>query len=143
MALIIISAWALNYAKSLFAKGSIEHDAVKLAHMIAGMMVFGLIPLRVAARWLWSLPEIDPSPASWQMASAKIMHALLYAGMIVLPIFGVFFVQAEGKTISALGFPAPTLIYADKVLAHGIKEVYETLGLGMLYLVVARAGAAL
>lgn len=143
MALVIISAWTLIYAKGLFAKGSFERDAVKQAHMIAGLMVFGLIPLRLAARWLWPLPEIDPAPAHWQMTLAKIMHTLLYAGMVVLPILGVLFVQAEGKTISALGFTLPTLIHTDKVLSHSVKEVHETLGLGMLYLVVAHAGAAL
>lgn len=143
MSIIIISAWPLIYAKGLFAKGSFERDAVKQVHMIAGLTVFGFAPLRVAARWLWPLPEIEPSPAHWQIALAKIMHALLYAGMIGLPVLGVLFVQADGKTISALGFSLPTLIHPDKALAHGIKEVHETLGLGMLYLVVAHAGAAL
>lgn len=143
MALVIIAAWALIYAKGLFAKGTFERDAVKQAHMFAGLVVFGLVPLRLIVRWLSPLPPINPTPAHWQMALAKIMHSLLYAGMIALPILGVLFVQAEGKTISVLGFTLPTLIYADKVLSHSIKEVHETLGLGMLYLVVAHAGAAL
>jgi len=143
MALAIISAWALIYAKGLFAKGSFERDALKQTHMFVGVVAFGLIPLRVVSRYLSPLPVISPSPDYWQMVLAKIMHFLLYAGMIALPIFGVLFVQAEGKTISVLGFTLPTLIYADKVLSHSIKEVHETLGLGMLYLVVAHAGAAL
>lgn len=143
MALVIIAALALIYAKGFFAKGSFERDAVKQAHMFAGLVVFGLIPLRLIMRWLSPLPAINPPSAYWQMVLAKIMHSLLYAGMIALPILGVLFVQAEGKTISVIGFTLPTLSYADKVLSHGIKEVHETLGLGMLYLIIAHAGAAL
>lgn len=143
MALVIIAALALIYAKGFFAKGSFERDAVKQAHMFAGLVVFGLIPLRLIMRWLSPLPAINPPPAYWQMVLAKIMHSLLYAGMIALPILGVLFVQTEGKTISVIGFTLPTLIYADKVLSHGIKEVHETLGLRMLYLIIAHAGAAL
>lgn len=143
MAIVVAAVWALIYAKGLFAKGSLERDAVKQAHIFAGLMVFGLIPFRLFARWLSPLPAINPAPVHWQMLLAKIMHALLYACMIALPILGVLFVQAEGKTISALGFTLPPLIHTDKVLSHSLKEVHETLGLGMLYLVVAHAGAAL
>ncbi len=142
MALVIIGAWVLIYAKGLFPKGSFERDALKQAHMLAGLLVFGLLPLRVATRWRQPLPEIHPSPALWQMVLAKIVHSLLYAGMIALPILGIFFVQAEGKAIGALGLTLPTLFHVDKALARSVKEIHETLGLGMLYLVAAHAGAA-
>jgi cytochrome b561 len=144
IALLIISAWAFIYSKGLFDKGSAPRSAMEQAHMFVGLLIFVLMPLRLAARWLSPLPEITPAPPPWQMKLAKILHVLLYISMIALPILGVFFVQAGGNTVSPFGlFTLPTLIDTDKTLSRSVKEVHETLGLVLIYLVIAHAGAAL
>jgi cytochrome b561 len=144
MALLVISAWAFIYSKNLFVKGSPTRGTLEQIHIIVGLSLFVLIPFRIIARCLSPLPEIIPAPGHWQTMLAKLMHLLLYACMIVLPILGVLFVQAQDKTVSVPGlFTLPTLIGTDKPLARSIKDIHETIGLGMLYLAIAHAGAAL
>lgn len=143
MAVTIGGAWAFIYSKGLFPKGAVERDFLTHAHILAGLAVLGLLPLRALARWLWPLPAIAPSPSRWQMQLAKVAHVLLYAGMLAMPVLGILFVQAAGREISVLGFTLPTLIGTDKALSHAIKEVHETLGLALLYLVGIHVAATM
>ena len=143
MALAIFSALAFVYAKGLFAKGSAGRDFLDHAHVFAGFTVLALLPLRVLARVGSPQPPIDPPPGPLAAQGTKWVHALLYAGMLATPVLGILSVQAAGKEIAYLGYTIPTWIGTNKALSHGLKEVHETLGLGMLYLVVAHAGAAI
>lgn len=143
MALILIAAWALIYAKGIFEKGSDEREFLKHMHVLAGLAVFTLLPLRMIVRWLSPLPEIVPPPGRRKVLFTKTIHCILYLCMILLPILGVFFMQMGGKTIDVFGFKLPTIIQIDKELSHSIKNIHENLGLIMLYLAVIHAGIAL
>lgn len=143
MALILVAAWALIYAKGIFEKGSDTREFLKYMHVLAGLAIFTLLPLRMIVRWLSPLPEIIPSPGRRKILFMKIIHTAFYLCMIFLPILGVFFMQLGGKTIDVAGFEFPAIIQADKELSRGIKEIHESLGLIMLYLAVIHAGIAL
>jgi cytochrome b561 len=144
MALLVVGALGFIYAKGLFDKGSAERGAVEQFHILAGLLIFVLMPLRIVVRRLSPLPDISPPPPRWQMTLAQVMHVLLYLCMIALPILGVLFIQAGGKAVDPFGlFTLPTLIDPDKTLARNLKDIHETVGLGMLYLIIAHAGAAL
>jgi len=93
MALILVAAWALIYAKGIFEKGSDTREFLKHMHVLAGLAIFTLLPLRMIVRWLSPLPEIIPSPDRRKILFMKIIHAALYLCMIFLPILGVFFMQ--------------------------------------------------
>ncbi len=138
----ITFVWIFIYSKGLLAKGSPERVFLTGAHVFAGLTVLTLLPLRVMARWLWALPAIEPSPPLWQMRLARLVQILLYAGMLSTPVLGVLLVQSSGKEIAFLGLALPALIDTDKALSHTIKEMHEVLGVAMLYLVIAHAGAA-
>lgn len=140
--LAIVSAWTFIYSKGLFAKGAPERSFMTSAHIFAGLGVLVLLLPRVAARLFSSLPAIVPSPPNWQRQIASLMHFFLYAGMLLIPVLGILFVQAAGNDIRFIGLTLPTFIGTDKVVSHSIKEVHETLGLVMLYVVAAHAGAA-
>ncbi|MDA8383937.1 MAG: cytochrome b [Betaproteobacteria bacterium] len=143
MVLAIVSAWTFIYAKGLFDQGAPERAFLTSAHIFAGLGVLLLLLPRVAARLLSPLPAVTPSPPRWQSRLARLVHALLYVGMLLTPVLGILFVQTAGKDISFLGLTLPDFIGTHKSVSHGIREVHETLGLAMLYLVIAHAGAAL
>ncbi len=143
MALAIFGAWALVYSKGLFGKGSAGRDFLTHAHILAGLTVLALLPLRILARVGSPQPPIVPAPGWLAAQSAKWVHVLLYAGMLATPVLGILFVQAAGKEIAYFGYTMPTWIGTNKALSHNLKEVHETLGLAMLYLVAAHAGVAI
>jgi len=142
MALAIACAWAFIYSKGFFAKGSPERGFLTSAHILAGLTVLALLLPRIVARRFSPLPAIEPNPPRWQEQLARAMHWLLYLGMLLIPVLGILFVQAGGKEVSFFGLTLPTFVGTDKTLSHSIKDVHETLGLAMLYLVIAHAGAA-
>lgn len=141
--LSLAGAWTFIYSKGLFPKGASERDALTVAHMTAGLTVLVLLVPRVLARLSGPLPAIVPHPPRWQEKLAGAMHLALYACLLLIPILGVVFVQAAGHTVQFFGTALPTFVAPDKALAHSIKEVHETLGLALLYLVGAHAAAAL
>ncbi|BBL35728.1 hypothetical protein Nstercoris_02003 [Nitrosomonas stercoris] len=143
MALILIAAWAFIYAKGIFEKGSDERELLKHLHVVAGLLVFILLPLRIMARWLSPLPDITPPLGRKQKLFTRTIHLAFYVCMIILPILGIIFMQMGGKTISIIGFELPTMIQTDKEFSRDIKKIHETLGLIMLYLAVIHAGIAL
>lgn len=143
MALAIIAAWVLIYSKGWYPKGSGMRDALKQGHILAGFLVFMLLPLRVVVRLGSPLPPIQPPAQVWQTWLADAVQLLLYVCMLVLPILGILFVQAAGKPVVLVGIELPTLIETDKALSHKLKEIHESLGLGMLFLVLLHATAAL
>jgi cytochrome b561 len=143
MALAIGCAWAFIYSKGLFAKGTPERGFLSTAHIFVGLSVLALFLPRLLVRLVSPLPAIRPTPPRWQGHLASLMHLALYAAMLALPLLGILFIQAGGKAVSFLGWTLPTLIGTDKALSASIKAVHETLGLALLYLVIAHAGAAL
>jgi len=143
MAFILVAAWALIYAKGIFEKGSDEREFLKHMHVLAGLAILTLLPLRMIVRWLSPLPGIVPPPGRKKVLFTKIIHGILYLCMILLPVLGIFFMQMSGKTIDVFGFKLPAIIQIDKELSRSIKEIHENLGLIMLYLAVIHAGMAL
>ena len=71
----------IRLLKGLFVKGSPERVFL-LGARLCGLTVLTLLLLRVAARWLWVLPAIEPSPPLWQMRLSSVVQILLYAGML-------------------------------------------------------------
>lgn len=144
MAFILIAAWTLIYAKGIFEKGSDAREFLKHLHVLAGLAILTLLPLRIIVRWLSPLPEIVPTPGRRKILIMKIVHGALYCCMFLLPILGILFMQMGGKTIDVIGFKLPVVTpIINKELSHDIKEVHESLGLIMLYLAIIHAGAAL
>ncbi|MDA8092563.1 MAG: cytochrome b [Betaproteobacteria bacterium] len=143
MVLALVSAWTFIYSKGLFDKGAPARAFLTSAHIFAGLSVLVLLLPRVAARLFSPLPAVAPSPPHWQSRLATLAHFLLYLGMLLTPVLGILFVQAAGKDVGFFGLTLPAVIGTHKAVSHGIKEVHETLGLVMLYLVLIHAGAAL
>jgi cytochrome b561 len=143
MALILIAAWAFIYTKGIFEKGSDEREFLKHLHVLSGLLIFILLPLRIIIRWLSPLPEITSYSGRKKKLFTQALHIIFYLCMIVLPILGIIFMQMGGKTISVAGFELPAMIQIDEKSSRSVKEIHEFLGLVMLYLAVIHVGVAL
>ena len=54
---------------------------------------------------------------------AHSMHAFLYIFMIVMPIFRLMLLSAEGKPIPSFGLNLPALVAPDKEFSKNHKEI--------------------
>lgn len=143
MALLIIVGLIGVELHELFPKGTDIRAACKTVHFQAGLLVFLLVWVRLYASLTDRAPAIVPAMTDTQLRLTKFVHLALYAGMIVLPVLGVLYLQAAEKPLSFFGLPLPTLIGVNKELASEIKEIHELIGNSMIVLIVLHAGAAL
>jgi cytochrome b561 len=143
MALLVIVALALIELTELAPKGSALRRSMRDWHSQAGLVVLALVWFRLAWRLSNVEPEIVPPPSAWQRRAAHAVEWTFYGLMIVLPLIGIVMMQADGKTVSLLGFAVPTFVSVDKPFAHKLEDVHEWLGNAMMVLIGLHVAATL
>ena len=142
MALAIAAAWILIELNEHFVGDFDLQHRLTHAHMLVGLAVLVLVPLRLVLHWLLPLPPIVPAPPRWQSLLATLSQAALYGLMCVTPVLGLLDAQSSGRRIEVFGMALPALIGRDIPLSYSIDAIHENLALALLYLVAAHAAAA-
>ena len=112
-------------------------------HKWIGITVF----LLAAARLAWRAFHPPPAPVAmppWQQRAASLVHGLLYALMLAIPVSGWVYSSSTGISVVYLGlFPLPDLVGKDRALAETLKTVHVALNFALAALVFVHVGAAL
>jgi len=140
---LLVLVYASAELREVFPKGSAGRAGLRQWHEAFGLVVFGLVWLRLLVRALSRTPAIEPAPPRWQTMLATAVHVALYALMIVLPLTGWLMLSADGKPVVWLGTPLPALIGPNAWLADALEEVHEALASIGYVLIGAHAAAAL
>jgi len=143
MLLLIAAVYACIELREFFPKGSDPREALKSWHFMLGLLVFILVWLRLALHAIGPTPRIEPESPKWQALAAKLMHFVLYALMIGLPLVGWLLLSSAGKPIPFFGLQLPALIAENKSLAESIKVAHETGGTIAYIMIGLHAFAAL
>lgn len=126
MFLLFAGALAAIEYKGTLPKGSAERALFTSIHMMLGQFILLFACVRVWARWRYAAPaEIGPA---WQVASAKLVHWMLYAVMFALPISGIVFVQAGGKDVPFFAWTLPRFVAENPDLKSTLKSAHEFVG---------------
>jgi cytochrome b561 len=97
-------------------------------HKWVGATVLILMFVRTLWRLVHPAPAPLPMPA-WQRLSARALHGLLYVMLLVQPLTGWIFSNAEGFPVVYLGLiPLPNLVGKDKALGEFVKELHSVGG---------------
>jgi len=143
MALLIIGAGIVGlYMSDL--PNSPQKIRIYALHKSVGLTVLALLLLRFAWRLADRRPDEVPMPPLQAMA-ARVVHLLLYALMLLLPLSGWVYNSASGYPLQWFGlFNLPNLTGgADPALKDVAHEFHEY-GFWLLVIaLVAHAGAAL
>jgi cytochrome b561 len=145
MALLILGSVALGLYSGSLTRGDPVRDAVLEVHKSIGLLLLGLVIVRIV--WLGISPR--PSKPSdlkrWEMVLSGFVQTSLYALMLAMPLTGILLSQSAGRSIDFFGiFTLPQLLPVDTavpptqrlgVIAGAIfhKNVLEL----MLYLLLA------
>ncbi len=143
MLALLIGVYACIELRGFYPKGSDLRQALKTWHFMLGLSVFALVFLRLAIRLVTPSPQMAPQTAAWQRHLASLMHGLLYAFLILMPLLGWLALSAGDKVIPLFGLELPALVGPDKALASTVKEIHETIGTVGYYLIGLHAAAAL
>ena len=143
MALAIVGASALIYADEMFVGHFALQKVLTHAHILVGLSVLVLVPLRLLLHWIRPLPPIVPAPPRWQLRLQALAHVALYGLMLATPSLGLLVAQSSGRRVAIFGVALPALIGRDIGLSHAIEAVHENLALALLGLVAVHAAAAI
>lgn len=140
MLLLLAVVYALIELRELYPRGSEIRETFKAWHFTAGLLVFGLVWIRIAAR-IWTSRMLRLQAATDWLSAA--MHLALYALMVLMPVLGWMVLSASGKPIPFFGAELPPLIPTDKALGEQLKDIHEFVGVAGYWLVGLHASAAL
>lgn len=145
---LVTVAWALGTFGDELSKGAVR-DAGLLAHISIGLAILVIAAIRIPLR----IANPPPRAAStefgrwlieWTDPAARIMHYVLYALLLAIPIVGIALQFAQGHPLPLFGLGAiPSPWAADKAFAHSVKEVHEVLANLLVILAVFHMTAAL
>jgi cytochrome b561 len=113
-------------------------------HKWIGITVFLLTCLRLAWRAGHPAPHPLATMAAWQRRASVLVHAALYALLLVIPLSGWVYSSSTGVQVVYLGlFPLPDLVPKDRGLARALLAVHLTLNFTLFSLVCVHTAAAL
>lgn len=141
--LFAIALIAIGYRETVPKDGGQAlRDTLRAIHITAGLSVFVLAFFRLGIRLTAGVPPIL-GESRLQRLAAEAMHWALYAVMFALPITGIVFSQAGGRTVAFLGLALPQMIAPDPALRSVVREIHEFLGGSVYILVGLHAAGAL
>lgn len=140
---LFVLVYSFIELRVLFDKGSVPRETMKSFHFMSGLLIFGLVWVRLFLRAITHRPPIIPAPAAWQRLVSSVVQVLLYVFMIGMPLAGWVTLSAANEPIPFFGLELPPLTGEDMALALKVNELHETVGTLGYWLIGLHALAAL
>ena len=129
-----------------FLRESVEDPEAKLfwldCHRLIGFAILLLTALRLASRWLFKVPPPHEPIAAMRIA-AQASHALLYAGLIAMPLIGWAQSSAKARKFKLFDVQLPSMVHHDGDLAASLAQWHEAIAWVLLALIGLHSLAAL
>ncbi len=122
---------------------SIASDFTRHIHETTGILIFAIVLARILWRTIDAAPE-SPPMETWMKYSARLVHVVLYALLIALPLTAIVGAWLEGHPLTVLGAGnlGPLLPQADG-LGQALSYVHTILGNVIIWAAGLHAAAAL
>lgn len=143
-AIAIAVIWNWRIAENAHELEGPARGAMMDDHKALGIIILVLTVGRILWRLTHKRPEMQRSLAAWEVALAKVVHALFYILLVSLPLLGWIGSSLYGSGIDMFGlFEWPALPVAGAEQGKTVFEVHETLGKAMLLLIALHILGAL
>jgi cytochrome b561 len=133
-AALILVNWLLPHLAEFMARTNAPR--VIALHRSIGVTVLALVLLRAAWRFISPPPALPGGTVQLVRIAAHLGHAALYLLMIAVPVLGILFTWAGGRTLSVWGavdFPPPA--WVDPDLHDTLRSLHESCANAILWLV--------
>jgi cytochrome b561 len=132
MAVLIISMFMLAYTM-INIPASHFSDRLYNLHKATGLLLFGLVVLRLIWRFINSVPKLPPSIPLWQRQLAKFNITALYLFMLAMPLTGFLMSTLGNHVISFYGIFTVSPLADSQLASKFFAKAHEILA----YLLIA------
>ena len=113
-------------------------------HKSLGILALALALVKIGWQQYTPAPGPVAGLKTWEKASAKVMHYVLWGMMLLIPVTGYLISTSAGKPIQLFNwFELPAIVDVDEELREFAIDVHFYLAYATLFLVAGHAGAAL
>ena len=139
----------LNFAAAWVADSLPKPQAAQIMgnHKAIGLIVLALTLVRIGWRMAHSPPPLAETLKAWEVALARVVHALFYLLMLAIPLTGwaMHSAHSGGKAVGVFGlFAIPGLPLGEsKPLAETFEAMHGTLTTLLLVLLALHVAGAL
>ncbi|MDX9706271.1 MAG: cytochrome b/b6 domain-containing protein [Azospira sp.] len=137
-ALVLWLLW-LGWSMVDLPKGA-ERSAAYALHKSLGLLVFGLVVLRLLVRRL--MPPPAPLAAGYEARLAAVAHGLLYVLLLALPAAGYLASAFTPYAMRFFGVELPRIVVPDEAMNALFKRVHFFAAWALVVLVALHAAAA-
>jgi len=96
-------------------------------HIIIGVVILGLVTLRILWRRLDPPPALPATMPTWEVKLSWLVHMALYGVMIALPVTGLLAVFTINNPIPITDSFTLMPLYTSEFLSDGFEEIHEAL----------------
>ncbi len=113
-----------------------EKAALVGIHGSVGITVFVFAVWRLLWRWRTGFPDVTSNQAHWQNVIARIVHIVLLAGTVLMPLSGLLMQIASGNGLTLFGIEIMTATGERLAPLERIGHIMHGLGGRLLILAV-------
>lgn len=141
--LAVIVVYGVTYVEPLFARGTPERAYVWWTHISVGLLLIGVLAVRVPVRVLGRMPGHSAQISRPVAIASSAVHGLLYLLLIVTPLVGIYLAFLRGNEVSFFSlFTIPSPVAVNRDFARNVQEVHEVLANALVLVALLHAAAA-
>lgn len=142
MAALIVALIVVGAVMEDLPKGDLRGTVYGL-HKGVGVVVLGLLMLRLGWRVLRGVPDLPASMPVRERQVARLGHLALYALTVLVPVAGILMSQSGGHPVAVAGWTLPTVVGKDEGVHEVFEEAHGLLAWTMTIIVLGHVAAAL
>jgi cytochrome b561 len=150
VAIIVIGILPVGLTLSLLGFDGLKNtfglevtNALYKYHKTFGVVVLGLMTLRLVLRLISGRPQYDPPLPRVNRVASSIVHWLLYIALLIMPVVGWAATAAGGYPVEFFNTTLPPLIAKNPALSETLYNIHGALGFVLLVLITIHVTSAL
>lgn len=138
-----ITLGLLGFEGTKAAFGATATNALYTYHKTFGILILALMVVRLALRLRRGSPAYDAPLTGFERVASRLVHGLLYAVLLAMPVLGWLATAAGGYPVQFFAWNLPPLIGKDKALSDTLFWLHGLGGWLLAGLIVLHVGGAL
>lgn len=143
VAVCVIFMIPAGFIMGSLPQGDLQNTVYNL-HKATGLLVLGLMLVRLANRLIAGAPPSEPSITTFQRIASHSVHGSLYVLLLAQPLLGWAANSYYGAVTPFFGlFEIPAAAVKDEALAERLFGAHNLIGFAIAGLIIVHIGAAL